>query len=93
MRYGDTQLIPVSLLNALQSLKVKSNYIEQLRNFNIISTHFLPNIFALLRMYEGILKTFKLDVWAVDEFYVQCKNAQRSTPSSRPGLILVHYSI
>ena len=30
-------------------------------------------IFGLLKLYDGILKAFRLDIWAVDEYYVQCE--------------------
>ncbi|KAF4581811.1 hypothetical protein EYR40_002829 [Pleurotus pulmonarius] len=53
------------------SLKVRSAYVEQLRDRGIISAYFIPNIFDLLRLPEGIARAFKLDAWAVDEFYVQ----------------------
>ncbi|EEB98781.1 hypothetical protein MPER_01656, partial [Moniliophthora perniciosa FA553] len=50
------------------SLKVRSTYIDQLRNLEIISTHFIPTILGLLGLDQGIPKAFKLDVWAVDEY-------------------------
>ncbi len=51
---------------------MRSAYVEQLRDRGIISTYFIPNILDLLRLPEGIARAFKLDAWAVDEFYVQC---------------------
>lgn len=54
-----------------QSFKVRSSYIEQLRNLNIISTHFLPAFLRLLRLDEGLIKAFKLDIWAIDEYYIE----------------------
>ncbi|KAE9393090.1 hypothetical protein BT96DRAFT_999800 [Gymnopus androsaceus JB14] len=53
------------------SVKVRMSYIEQLRSSGIIEAHFIPNMFALLSLDNGIVKAFKLDMWAVDEFYVQ----------------------
>ncbi|KAF7310730.1 Delta-9 fatty acid desaturase protein [Mycena chlorophos] len=52
------------------SLKVRSNYIDQLRSLDIIGTSFIPNLFSLLGVDQGISKAFKLDAWAIDEFYV-----------------------
>ncbi|KAF8056637.1 hypothetical protein FPV67DRAFT_646018 [Lyophyllum atratum] len=53
------------------SLKVRSSYIEQLRNLDIIVSHFIPTVLNMLRLEEGPLKVFKLDIWAVDEFRVE----------------------
>ncbi|KAF8156982.1 hypothetical protein B0H34DRAFT_711453 [Crassisporium funariophilum] len=53
------------------SFKVKSNYIEQLRNEDVVVGHFIPCFLGLLRLDKGgLLKAFKLDVWAVNVFYV-----------------------
>ncbi|KAF8899801.1 hypothetical protein CPB84DRAFT_1780009 [Gymnopilus junonius] len=52
------------------SFKVKSSYIEQLRNLNIIAVHFIPTLLSILRLDQGLAKAFKLDIWAVDIFYV-----------------------
>ncbi|KAF5347453.1 hypothetical protein D9757_013818 [Collybiopsis confluens] len=54
-----------------QSMKVRMRYIEQIRNLGLIERHFIPNIFGLLGIDRGIVKTFKLDIWSVNEFYVQ----------------------
>ena len=64
-----------TLIFSTQSLRVRSNYIDQLRVLRIIETHFIPNIFSILKLYDGIIKTFKLDIWAVEEYYVQRKSA------------------
>ncbi|TFK41660.1 hypothetical protein BDQ12DRAFT_678315 [Crucibulum laeve] len=53
------------------SFKVRSSYIEQIRNLNIIVGHFIPCFLGLLQLDEGLTKAFKLDIWAVDEFYVE----------------------
>lgn len=53
-------------------MKVRMKYIEQLRRSGIIEAHFIPSIFGLLSLNRGIVKAFKLDMWAVDEFFVQC---------------------
>ncbi|KAI0075975.1 hypothetical protein K474DRAFT_1645833 [Panus rudis PR-1116 ss-1] len=52
------------------SLKVKSGYIEHLRSLNLISDYFLPEVLNILGLYGGMPKAFKLDIWAVDEFYL-----------------------
>ncbi|KAG6916946.1 hypothetical protein DXG01_004633 [Tephrocybe rancida] len=74
-------LLSEDLLNILQrntgiedessSLKVRSSYIEQLRNLDVIVAYFIPTILSLLRLDEGPQKAFKLDIWAVDEFHVE----------------------
>ncbi|RDB18704.1 E3 ubiquitin-protein ligase listerin [Hypsizygus marmoreus] len=56
------------------SLKVRTSYIEQLRNLGVVETYFLPNVISLLRLDQGPLKAYKLDIWAVDEFYVEFYN-------------------
>ncbi|KAF8198654.1 hypothetical protein BJ912DRAFT_1055525 [Pholiota molesta] len=54
------------------SFKVKSSYIEQLRDLNIVVDRFVPCFLGLLRLDQGnIAKVFKLDIWAVDKFYVE----------------------
>ncbi|KAG6865555.1 hypothetical protein C0991_001559 [Blastosporella zonata] len=53
------------------SLKVRSSYIEQLRNLDVIVAYFIPTILNLLRLDQGPHKAFKLDIWAVDEFHVE----------------------
>ncbi|KAH9835414.1 uncharacterized protein C8Q71DRAFT_765758 [Rhodofomes roseus] len=52
------------------SLKVKSAYIEQLRDLGLVGEHLLPNIFATLGLYGGIAKPFKLDIWFIEELYL-----------------------
>ncbi|PPQ64462.1 hypothetical protein CVT24_008472 [Panaeolus cyanescens] len=53
------------------SFKVKSSYIEQLRDEDLINGRFIPLIIGLLKLDQGLAKAFKLDIWGVDEFYVQ----------------------
>ncbi|TFY76325.1 hypothetical protein EWM64_g7687, partial [Hericium alpestre] len=57
-------------LFANTSLKVRSGYTEHLRDLGLISSHFVPTILTLLDLYSGPSKAFKLDGWAVDEFYI-----------------------
>lgn len=52
------------------SFKVKSGYIEQLRNQELISNSFIPLLLALLRLDTGLEKAFKLNVWSISDFYV-----------------------
>jgi hypothetical protein len=63
---------PLLWLIYLQSLKVRLSYIDQLRTLDIIGTSFIPNLLGLLGVDQGIPKAFKLDVWTVDEYLVQC---------------------
>jgi len=58
----------------MQSFKVKSNYIDQLRNHDVVVGHLIPCFLSLLRLDQGsALEVFKLDVWGVDEFYIDCE--------------------
>ncbi|KAI5996508.1 hypothetical protein F5J12DRAFT_785457 [Pisolithus orientalis] len=51
------------------SLKVRSGYFNHLRSLDIVSEHFIPSIFDVLGLLDG-KKVFKLDMWSVDEFYL-----------------------
>ncbi|KAI6021831.1 hypothetical protein BKA83DRAFT_4494387 [Pisolithus microcarpus] len=51
------------------SLKVRSSYFNHLRSLDIFSQHFIPNIFEILGLLDG-KNAFKLDMWSVDEFYL-----------------------
>ncbi|TDL24483.1 hypothetical protein BD410DRAFT_785971 [Rickenella mellea] len=53
------------------SLKVKMGYASQIRDLGIIATNFLPTIFASLDLYSGRSRAFQLDIWAIDEYYIQ----------------------
>ncbi|EGO03442.1 hypothetical protein SERLA73DRAFT_101568 [Serpula lacrymans var. lacrymans S7.3] len=52
------------------SMKVRSSYFNHMRSLDIISTHFIPNIFDILDIFGGNKKAFKLDVWTTDEYYL-----------------------
>ncbi|KAI0336704.1 hypothetical protein GY45DRAFT_1377084 [Cubamyces sp. BRFM 1775] len=52
------------------SLKVKSGYIDQIRELDLVGSKLLPAVFGLLNLYGGMAKAFKLDIWDVDEFYL-----------------------
>ncbi|KAH7882407.1 hypothetical protein F5I97DRAFT_1939442 [Phlebopus sp. FC_14] len=60
------------------SMKVRSGYFNHMRSLNIICRHFIPNIFEALGLYSGGKKVFKLDVWAVDEFYLEAFEPESS---------------
>ncbi|KAI0084737.1 hypothetical protein BDY19DRAFT_969852 [Irpex rosettiformis] len=62
-------------LFANASLKVKSGYMDHLRRENMVAERFLPHIFTILRLYGGLSKVFKLDIWEVDEFYLEMYSA------------------
>ncbi|RDX54789.1 hypothetical protein OH76DRAFT_1398200 [Lentinus brumalis] len=53
------------------SLKVKSGYIDQLRDLDLVGSQLLPTVFGILDLYGGMAKVFKLDIWDVDEFYLE----------------------
>ncbi|KAJ7150874.1 hypothetical protein C8R43DRAFT_887120 [Mycena crocata] len=53
------------------SLKVRLSYVAQLRTLDIIGTSFIPNLLSLLGVDQGIPKAFKLDMWNVEEYFVQ----------------------
>ncbi|KAG8216452.1 hypothetical protein J3R82DRAFT_6559 [Butyriboletus roseoflavus] len=53
------------------SMKVRSSYFNHMRGLDIISQHFIPNIFDILGLFSGGKQVFKLDVWAVDEFHLE----------------------
>ncbi|KAG1741443.1 uncharacterized protein EDB91DRAFT_1130453 [Suillus paluster] len=52
------------------SIKVRSKYFNQMRSLGIIGDFFIPNIFDVLGLFSGKKKPFKLDIWAVDDFYI-----------------------
>ncbi|KAL4073539.1 hypothetical protein J3A83DRAFT_4370818 [Scleroderma citrinum] len=52
------------------SFKVRSSYFNHMRSLDIISQYFIPSIFDVLGLFTGGKNTFKLDIWAVDEFYL-----------------------
>ena len=43
---------------------------EHLRKLDLISEHFLPEVFSILGLYEGAAKAFKLDIWSIEEYYL-----------------------
>ncbi|KAJ3992694.1 hypothetical protein F5050DRAFT_1579091 [Lentinula boryana] len=68
------------------SMKVRMRYIDQLRNSSIIEEHFIPSVFSLLRLDRGIVKAYKLDMWAVNEFYSNLCHSSVYEAESSSGL-------
>ncbi len=52
---------------------MKSGYIDQLRDLDLVGSQLLPTVFGILDLYGGMAKVFKLDIWDVDEFYLECE--------------------
>ncbi|KZT28004.1 hypothetical protein NEOLEDRAFT_1059411 [Neolentinus lepideus HHB14362 ss-1] len=69
-------------LFANASFKVKTGYIQHLRSLDIISSKFIPYVFNALGLYGGPRSTFRLDLWAVDEYYISLCDPE--TPFSVP---------
>ena len=63
-------------------MKVKSGYSEHLQELGLVITHLIPLVFNLLQLYGGVGKAVKLDVWSVDQFYIECKTS---------SILLSHY--
>ncbi|KAH9941137.1 uncharacterized protein BXZ73DRAFT_75106 [Epithele typhae] len=60
------------------SLKVKSGYIDQLRDLDLVGARLLPTVFGILDLYGGMAKAFKVDIWDVDEYYLDFYSAETS---------------
>jgi hypothetical protein len=41
-----------------------------MRSLGIIGDFFIPNVFGFLGLFSGKKKAFKLDIWAVDDFFI-----------------------
>ncbi|KAG1779464.1 hypothetical protein EV702DRAFT_1178536 [Suillus placidus] len=52
------------------SIKVRSQYFNRMRSLGIIGDFFVPNVFDVLGLFSGKKKAFKLDIWAVDDFFI-----------------------
>ena len=46
---------------------------NQLRDLDLIDLSFLPAVFELLDIGSGV-KPFPLELWSVEQFYLECKN-------------------
>ncbi|KZV78944.1 hypothetical protein EXIGLDRAFT_661699 [Exidia glandulosa HHB12029] len=75
------------------SAKVKAGFVEQLRDLDLVELYFAPNVLGLLGvMHSGgggssARKSFKLDVWAIEEFFLSLYDP-RTTLS--PRLLSAH---
>ncbi len=49
---------------------MKSCYIDQLKDLDLVGSKLLPAVFGLLDLFGGMPKAFKLELWDVDEFYL-----------------------
>ena len=47
-------------------------YANQLRNMDLVDTVFLPCILDLLDLHGGQGRPFRLEMWSVEEYFVQC---------------------
>ena len=56
-------------------MKVKSGYSEHLQELGLVTTQLIPLVFNLFHLYEGVGKAIKLDVWSIDQFYIECKRS------------------
>jgi hypothetical protein len=56
-----------------QSMKVKSGYSEHLQELGLVTSHLIPLVLNLLQLYGGVGKAVKLDMWSVDQFYIERK--------------------
>jgi len=54
---------------AMQSIKVKNSYLEQLKDLGLAQSHFVPGILSVLNVMGGS-KPFSVDMWSVDEFFM-----------------------
>ncbi|KAI0263034.1 hypothetical protein BC834DRAFT_828029 [Gloeopeniophorella convolvens] len=53
------------------SMKVKSGYSEHLQELGLVETHLIPLLLNLLQLYGGPSKPVKLDVWSIDEYFLE----------------------
>ncbi|KAG1837363.1 hypothetical protein DFJ58DRAFT_863015 [Suillus subalutaceus] len=45
-------------------------YFNRMRSLGIMGDFFIPNVFDVLGLFSGKRKAFKLDIWAVDDFFI-----------------------
>jgi E3 ubiquitin-protein ligase listerin len=60
-------------------MKVKSGYSEHLQEIGLVTAHLIPLVLNLLQLYGGVGKAVKLDMWSIDQFYVECKTFRLCT--------------
>ncbi|EKM56485.1 uncharacterized protein PHACADRAFT_92839 [Phanerochaete carnosa HHB-10118-sp] len=58
------------------SLKVKIEYMNHLRREGLVADYFLPLVFNTLGLYEGMVRAFKLDIWSIDEYYLDLTSSE-----------------
>jgi len=56
-------------------MKVNTRYSEDLQELGFVTTLLIPLVFKLRDLIGGVGKAVKLDVWSVDEFYIECKKS------------------
>jgi heme/copper-type cytochrome/quinol oxidase subunit 2 len=44
-----------------------------MKSLDVIGNFFIPNVFDILGLFSGKKKAFKLDIWAVDDFFIDCQ--------------------
>lgn len=44
-----------------------------MKSLDIISKHFIPNVFDILGLFTGGKNSFKLGMWDVEDFYLESK--------------------
>jgi hypothetical protein len=63
-------------------MKVRSGYSEHLQELGLVATHLIPLVLNLLHLYGGAGKALKLDMWSVDQFYIERKMSPISLSSN-----------
>ncbi|KAI0042795.1 hypothetical protein FA95DRAFT_1682318 [Auriscalpium vulgare] len=58
------------------SMKVRSGYTEHLRDLDLIGSYFIPLILNILNVSGGMSKAFKLDIWTVNQFYLELYDSE-----------------
>lgn len=54
-------------------MKVKSGYSEHLQELGLVATHLVPLVLNLLHLYGGVGKAVKLDMWSIDQYFIERK--------------------
>lgn len=55
----------------VQSLRVRSSYVDQLRNRHVVQQALIPVLCDLLDIGKAGKKPSKLDLWELDAFYIE----------------------
>ncbi|THH03871.1 hypothetical protein EW145_g5943 [Phellinidium pouzarii] len=75
------------------SLRVKIGYATQLRDLNLISSNFLPIILELLEITGGRSKSFSIDIWSVEEYFVQLYDSASPLSAKLLGAHLLYRAL